>query len=154
MSGRVGLGGLGHMAVKFAAALGADVSVIGRSPKKIEDAKAFGASAYIDSSAPDFFESYANTFDIVLNTTSSNLNVDQILSMLRVGGSLVNVGLPGSDEHFNPFSLIASMKSISGSNTGGIDETQAMLDFCAEHSIAAEVEIVDATEASAIFSGP
>ena len=143
-------GGLGHMAVKFAAALGADVSVIGRSPQKLEDAKSFGASAYIDSSAPDFFESYANTFDIVLNTTSSNLNVDQILSMLRVGGSLVNVGLPGSDEHFNPFSLIASMKSISGSNTGGIQETQEMLNFCAEHKIAATIEVVDASDAASI----
>jgi uncharacterized zinc-type alcohol dehydrogenase-like protein len=146
----IGLGGLGHMAVKFAAALGADVSVIGRSPKKIEDAKAFGASAYIDSSAADFFESYANTFDIILNTTSSNLNVDQILSMLRVGGSLVNVGLPGSDEHFNPFSLIASMKSISGSNTGGIKETQEMLNFCAEHKIAATIEVIDASDTTSI----
>lgn len=146
----IGLGGLGHMAVKFAAALGADVSVIGRSPKKLEDAKSFGASAYIDSSAPDFFESYANTFDIILNTTSSNLKVDQILSMLRVGGSLVNVGLPGSDEHFNPFSLIASMKSISGSNTGGIKETQEMLNFCAEHKIAATIEVVDASDAASI----
>jgi len=146
----IGLGGLGHMAVKFAAALGADVSVIGRSPKKIEDAKSFGASTYIDSSAPDFFESYANNFDIILNTTSSNLNVDQILSMLRVGGSLVNVGLPGSDEHFNPFSLIASMTSISGSNTGGIKETQEMLNFCAEHTIAATIEVIDASDATSI----
>ena len=70
--------------------------------------------------------------------------------MLRVGGSLVNVGLPAADEHFNPFSLVASMKSISGSNTGGIAETQAMLDFCAEGGIVATVEILDASEASAI----
>ena len=146
----IGLGGLGHMAVKFAAAFGAEVSVIGRSPKKLADAKTFGASAYIDSSEPDFFENYPNTFDIILNTTSSNLNVDQILSMLRVGGSLVNVGLPGADEHFNPFSLIASMKSISGSNTGGISETQEMLNFCAEHKIAATIEVIDASEASSI----
>ncbi|MFM1973784.1 MAG: hypothetical protein RLZZ345_868 [Actinomycetota bacterium] len=146
----IGLGGLGHMAVKFAAAFGAEVSVIGRNPKKLADAKTFGASAYIDSSEPDFFENYPNTFDIILNTTSSNLNVDQILSMLRVGGSLVNVGLPGADEHFNPFSLIASMKSISGSNTGGISETQEMLNFCAEHKIAATIEVIDASEASSI----
>jgi uncharacterized zinc-type alcohol dehydrogenase-like protein len=70
--------------------------------------------------------------------------------MLRVGGSLVNVGLPGSDEHFNPFSLIASMKSISGSNTGGIKETQEMLNFCAEHNIAATIEVVDASDAASI----
>jgi uncharacterized zinc-type alcohol dehydrogenase-like protein len=85
-----------------------------------------------------------------LNTTSGNLAVDDFLSMLRVGGSLINVGLPANDEHFNPFSLVASMKSISGSNTGGIGETQAMLDFCAEKGIVASVEILDATDASTI----
>ena len=146
----IGLGGLGHMAVKFAAALGAEVSVLGHSSNKTEDALAFGAVRYIKTSDPETFEKYFNTFDIILNTTSANLDVDKILGLLRVGGSLVNVGLPGSDEHFNPFSLIASMKSISGSNTGGIAETQDMLDFCAKHNIAATIEMVDASEASAI----
>jgi uncharacterized zinc-type alcohol dehydrogenase-like protein len=146
----IGLGGLGHMAVKFAAAFGAEVSVLGHSSDKEAEAKSFGATRYIMTSEPDTFEKYPNTFDIILNTTSANLEVDKILSMLRVGGSLVNVGLPGKDEHFNPFSLIASMKSISGSNTGGIAETQEMLDFCAEHNIAATIEMVDASEAAAI----
>ena len=146
----IGLGGLGHMAVKFAAALGAEVHVIGRSPGKAADAREFGAASYIDSTEADFFEKHTNSFDIILNTTSSNLEVDKILATLRVGGSLVNVGLPGNDEHFNPFSLIASMKSISGSNTGGIAETQEMLDFCATHNIAATIELVDASSADAI----
>lgn len=146
----MGMGGLGHLGVKFAAAFGAETYVLGTSPAKAADATSFGATGYILVNDEATFEKYHNFFDIVLNTTSSNIAVDKILGLLRVGGSLVNVGLPPADEHFNPFSLIASMKSISGSNTGGIAETQAMLDFCAEHSIAAEVEIVDATEASAI----
>ncbi|MEN9749400.1 MAG: hypothetical protein RL149_478 [Actinomycetota bacterium] len=145
----LGLGGLGHMAVKFAATLGAEVSVLGHSETKAADAKSFGAARYIvmNNETPNEF---SNTFDIILNTTSINLDVDAYLGMLRVGGSLVNVGLPGADEHFNPFSLIASMKSISGSNTGGIAETQEMLDFCAAHGIAATIEMVDASEASAL----
>lgn len=146
----IGLGGLGHMAVKFAAAFGAEVHVIGRSPEKQADAKQFGATSYIDSSTPAFFEEHANRFDIILNTTSSNLDVDKILATLRVGGTLINVGLPPSHESFNPFSLIASMKSISGSNTGGISETGEMLDFCAKHDIAATIEMVDASSPEAI----
>ena len=146
----IGLGGLGHMAVKFAAAFGAEVSVLGHSDSKTTDALSFGATRYVNTTDASMFEKYTNTFDIILNTTSINLDVDKYLGMLRVGGSLVNVGLPGSDESFNPFSLIASMKSISGSNTGGIGETQEMLDFCAEHNIAATIEMVDASEASAI----
>lgn len=145
----IGLGGLGHMAVKFAAAFGADVSVLGHSVEKTQDALRFGASRYIVMN-DEAVEANENTFDIILNTTSVNLDVDKYLGMLRVGGSLVNVGLPPADEHFNPFSLIASMKSISGSNTGGIGETQEMLNFCAEHGIAASIEIVDASHAEAI----
>lgn len=145
----IGLGGLGHMAVKFAAAFGAEVSVLGHSESKAADAKSFGATRYIVMNAATADE-LPNTFDIILNTTSINLDVDAYLGMLRVGGSLVNVGLPGADEHFNPFSLIATMKSISGSNTGGIAETQEMLDFCAEHKVSATIEMVDATEAGSI----
>lgn len=148
----VGLGGLGHMAVKFAVAFGADVSVLGHSDHKTADALSFGASRYIATSDPETFTAYINTFDIIVNTTSANLNVDAMLSLLRVDGTLVNVGLPGADEHFNPFSLIATMKSISGSNTGGIAEHQEMLDFCARHGIASTIERVDATEARAIDS--
>ena len=146
----IGLGGLGHMAVKFAAALGAEVTVLGRSLDKSDDAKAFGATRYLQTTNAATFAENKNTFDIILNTTSGDLAVDDFLSMLRVGGSLINVGLPSADVHFNPFSLVASMKSISGSNTGGIAETQAMLDFCSQNGIVANVEILDATEASAI----
>jgi uncharacterized zinc-type alcohol dehydrogenase-like protein len=146
----IGLGGLGHLAVKFAVSLGAEVTVLGHSLNKEADAKAFGATRYLQTNDPATFAENKNSFDIILNTTSANLAVDDFLAMLRVGGSLVNVGLPGADEHFNPFSLVASMKSISGSNTGGIEETQQMLDFCAETGIVATIELLDATEASAI----
>ncbi|MFM5904405.1 MAG: NAD(P)-dependent alcohol dehydrogenase [Microbacteriaceae bacterium] len=146
----MGMGGLGHLGVKFAAAFGAETYVLGTSAAKASDAAEFGAAGYILINDEATFEKYTNFFDIILNTTSSNIAVDKILTLLRVGGSLVNVGLPPEDEHFNPFSLIASMKSISGSNTGGIAETQDMLNFCAEHNITATVEVVDATEAGAI----
>ncbi len=146
----MGMGGLGHLGVKFAAAFGAETYVLGTSLSKAGDAAGFGASGYILINDEETFEKYTNFFDIILNTTSSNIAVDKILTLLRVGGSLVNVGLPPEDEHFNPFSLIASMKSISGSNTGGIAETQDMLNFCAEHDITATVEVVDASEPSAI----
>lgn len=146
----LGMGGLGHLGVKFSVALGADTYVLGTSKAKAADAAAFGAIDYLLITEEETFTKHANFFDVILNTTSSDIAVDKMVSMLRVGGSLVNVGLPPTDVHFNPFSLIASMKSISGSNTGGIQETQGMLDFCGEHKIAADVEIVDATEASAI----
>ncbi len=146
----MGMGGLGHLAVKFAAAFGADTYVLGTSEAKAADAAAFGATDYLLINDEATFAKYTNFFDVILNTTSSNTAVDKILSLLRVGGSLVNVGLPSADEHFNPFSLVASMKSISGSNTGGIAETQDMLDFCGEHGIAATIELVDASEAEAI----
>ena len=146
----MGMGGLGHLAVKFAAAFGADTYVLGTSEAKAKDAASFGATDYLLINDEATFAKHANFFDVILNTTSSNTAVDKILTLLRVGGSLVNVGLPSSDEHFNPFSLIASMKSISGSNTGGIAETQDMLNFCGEHGIAATIELVDATEAGAI----
>lgn len=146
----MGMGGLGHLGVKFAAAFGAETYVLGTSLAKAADAATFGATDYLLINDEATFEKYVNFFDVILNTTSSNIAIDKILTLLRVGGSLVNVGLPPADEHFNPFSLIASMKSISGSNTGGIAETQDMLNFCGEHSITASIEVVDATEAGAI----
>jgi uncharacterized zinc-type alcohol dehydrogenase-like protein len=146
----LGMGGLGHLGVKFAAALGAETYVLGTSIAKAADAASFGASEYLLLNSEETFANHANFFDVILNTTSVEIPVDKFLGMLRVGGSLVNVGLPGKDVHYNPFSLIASMKSISGSNTGGIAETQEMLDFCGLHGIAANVEIVDASEASAV----
>ena len=87
---------------------------------------------------------------MILNTTSADLNVDGLLSLLRMHGSLVNVGLPGSSQSYNPFSIIGGGKSIAGSNTGGIPETQEMLEFCAEHNIGASIELLNASDPATI----
>lgn len=146
----LGLGGLGHMAVKFAAAMGAEVYVLGRSKAKEADAKEFGAREYILT--VDAVETRKNFFDLILNTTSSSADNDALLGMLRVGGSLVYVGLAGEPQSFDPFSLVTGLKSIGGSNTGGIDLTQQMLDFCGEKQIASTVELLDVSDARSLDS--
>jgi uncharacterized zinc-type alcohol dehydrogenase-like protein len=137
-----GFGGLGHIAVKMAVALGAEVYVLGRSESKRADAIKFGAKDYLNIKDSNVTNTLTNKFDLILNTTSANLELDQVLSWLRVGGALVNVGLPGKPESFNPFSLIGGFKAIAGSNTGGISQTQDMLDFCANHNIGATIEVI------------
>ena len=144
----LGLGGLGHMGVKFSVAMGAETYVLGHSPAKAADAKEFGAHEYLITS--EVAESHKNFFDLIINTTSADLDVDALLGMLRVGGSLVNVGLPGNDQSYNPFSLVTGLKSIAGANTGGIADTQEMLDFCAKHNIVSTIELVDASDPKAI----
>lgn len=146
----LGLGGLGHMAVKFAAAMGAEVYVLGRSKAKEADAKEFGAREYILT--VDAVETRKNFFDLILNTTSSSADNDALLGMLRVGGSLVYVGLAGEPQSFDPFSLVTGLKSIGGSNTGGIDLTQKMLNFCGEKQIASTVELLDVSDARSLDS--
>jgi uncharacterized zinc-type alcohol dehydrogenase-like protein len=137
-----GLGGLGHLAVKIAVAMGAEVFVLGRSLAKKPDALKFGATDYFDVSDTDVWVNLKNKFDLILNTTSANLDLDEVLSWLRIDGALVNVGLPGKPESFDPFTIIGGFKSIAGSNTGGIPETQEMLDFCAAHGIGADIELI------------
>jgi alcohol dehydrogenase (NADP+) len=144
----LGLGGLGHMGVKFAVAMGAETYVLGHSPAKAADAKEFGAHEYLITS--EVKDNHKNFFDLIINTTSADLNVDALLGMLRVGGSLVNVGLPGNSQSYDPFSLVTGLKSIAGANTGGIAATQEMLDFCAEHNIVSTIELVDASDPKAI----
>ena len=144
----LGLGGLGHMGVKFAVAMGAETYVLGHSPAKAQDAKDFGALDYLITT--EAFETHKNFFDVIINTTSADLDVDGLLRMLRVGGSLVNVGLPGSDQKYNPFSLVTGLKSIAGANTGSIKDTQEMLDLCAEHNIVSTYELVDASDPAAV----
>ena len=144
----LGLGGLGHMGVKFAVALGAETYVLGHSASKAQDAKEFGAIDYLITT--EAFETHKNFFDVIINTTSADLDVDGLLRMLRVGGSLVNVGLPGSDQKYNPFSLVTGLKSIAGANTGSIKDTQEMLDLCAEHNIVSTYELVDASDPAAV----
>jgi uncharacterized zinc-type alcohol dehydrogenase-like protein len=140
----VGLGGLGHMGVKIAHAMGADVTVLSQSLKKQEDGLRLGADRYFATSDPDTFTHLAGSFDLILNTVSASVDVDAYLSMLAVDGALVNVGAPAEPQTVNLFSLIGSRRSFAGSMIGGIAETQEMLDFCAEHGIASEIELIGA----------
>ncbi|MEK3806403.1 NAD(P)-dependent alcohol dehydrogenase [Bacillus sp. FSL H8-0547] len=142
----VGLGGLGHMAVKIANAMGAEVTVLSQTLKKKEDGMRFGAADYYATSDPETFEKLAGTFDLIINTVSAKLKLDDYLSLLTLDGSLVNVGAPAEPLSLNVFSLIAHRRSFAGSLIGGIRETQEMLDFCAEHNIAPEIEVISADQ--------
>jgi uncharacterized zinc-type alcohol dehydrogenase-like protein len=140
----VGLGGLGHMAVKLAAAMGAEVTVLSQSLKKQEDGLRLGADSYFATGDPDTFTRLAGRFDLVINTVSASIDVDAYLSLLAVDGTLVNVGAPAEPLSLNVMSLIGGRRNYAGSMIGGIAETQEMLDFCAQHGIGAEVEVVPA----------
>jgi len=140
----VGLGGLGHMAVKLAHAMGAEVTVLSQSLKKQEDGLRLGADDYFATSDPDTFAQLAGRFDLIVNTVSAAIDVDAYLSLLGVDGVLVNVGAPPEPLSLNVMSLIGSRRAYAGSMIGGIAETQEMLDFCAEHGLGAEVEVIPA----------
>lgn len=142
----VGLGGLGHMAVKIAHAMGAEVTVLSQSLKKQEDGLRLGADHYHATSDPDTFERLAGRFDLIVNTVSAPIDVDAYLGLLAVDGTLVNVGAPAEPLSLNVFSLIGARRSYAGSMIGGIAETQEMLDFCAEHRIGADIELISADQ--------
>lgn len=144
--GVVGLGGLGHMAVKLAHAMGAEVTVLSRSLKKREDGLRLGADHYHATSDPETFEKLGNSLDLIVNTVSAGVDIDACLSLLAVNGALVNVGAPAEPLSLNVFSLLGGRRSFAGSLIGGIPETQEMLDFCAERGIGADVEIIGAEE--------
>jgi alcohol dehydrogenase (NADP+) len=144
----LGMGGLGHLAVKFAAALGAEVTVLGHSLNKKADALSFGAIDYRSTADQETFKDLKNKFDLVLNTTSADIPVDNILSLLALDGALVFVGLPVEKQSFAVFSVTNNRRSISGSQVGGQVEVQEMLNFAAKHNIAATIELVDATDAA------
>jgi uncharacterized zinc-type alcohol dehydrogenase-like protein len=132
------------MAVKIAHALGAEVTVLSQSLKKQEDGLRLGADHYFATSDPDTFERLAGRFDVIVNTVSAKIDVDAYLGLLAVDGTLVNVGAPPEPMTLNVFSLINSRRSYAGSMIGGIALTQEMLDFCAEHQIGSEVEVIPA----------
>jgi uncharacterized zinc-type alcohol dehydrogenase-like protein len=142
----VGLGGLGHMAVKIAHAMGAEVTVLSQSLKKQEDGLRLGADHYHPTSDPETFAKLAGSFDLVLNTVSAVIDVDAYLSLLAVDGALVNVGAPPDPLSVNVFSLIMGRRSYAGSLIGGIRQTQEMLDFCAQHHLGAEIEVIGADQ--------
>ena len=142
----VGLGGLGHMAVKLAHAMGADVTVLTRTLGKQEDALTLGADRCLPTSDPQTFRELRGAFDLIINTVSAPIDLDAHLKLLALDGTLVNVGAPAEPLSLRAGTLIGGRRSFAGSNIGGIPETQEMLDFCAEHGIAPEVEIVSAAE--------
>jgi uncharacterized zinc-type alcohol dehydrogenase-like protein len=139
----VGLGGLGHMGVKIAHAMGAEVTVLSQSLKKMEDGLRLGADHYYATSDPDTFAKLEGTFDLILNTVSANLDMGDYLGLLSVDGTLVELGAPEQPLSVPFFPLAAGRRSISGSMIGGIPETQEMLDFCAEHDVTPEIEIIE-----------
>jgi uncharacterized zinc-type alcohol dehydrogenase-like protein len=139
----IGLGGLGHLAVKIAKALGAEVTVLSQSLKKMEDGLRLGADAYFATADPDTFGQLKGSFDLILNTVSANIDMSAYLSLLRVDGTLVELGLPENPMTVPAHGLIGGRRSIAGSLIGGIAETQEMLDFCAEHGVQPEIEIVE-----------
>src|SRR4051794_4100204 len=140
----VGLGGLGHMAVKLASAMGAEVTVLSQSLKKQEDGLRLGADDYFATSDPDTFSRLAGRFDLIVNTVSAPIDVNAYLSLLAVDGALVNVGAPAEPLSLNVMVLIGGRRTFAGSMIGGIALTQEMLDFCAEHGIGTEVEVIAA----------
>jgi uncharacterized zinc-type alcohol dehydrogenase-like protein len=140
--GIVGLGGLGHMGVKFAKAFGAHVAVFTTSPGKSDDAKRLGADEVIVSTDADAMAAHAGTFDFILDTVSANHDPNVYLNMLGLDGNLTLVGAPNEPLPVASFALLFGRKSISGSLIGGIEETQEMLDFCGEHGITSDVEVI------------
>jgi alcohol dehydrogenase (NADP+) len=142
----VGLGGLGHMGVKIAHALGAEVTVLSQSLSKQEDGKRFGADHYYATSDAATFELLKGRFDLIVNTVSTTLPMGSYLSLLRLDGAFVIVGAPPDPLPVRAFSLIANRVSFAGSSIGGIRETQEMLDFCAEHGLGAEIEVIRAEQ--------
>lgn len=140
--GIVGLGGLGHMGVKFAHALGAEVYVFTTSPGKKEDALRLGADGVILSKDADDMAKHAGTFDFILDCVSAQHDINMYMNMLKRDGNLTIVGAPPEPFSLPAFGLIFGRKSVSGSPIGGIKETQEMLDFCGEHNITADVELI------------
>jgi alcohol dehydrogenase (NADP+) len=140
--GVVGLGGLGHMGVKLAHALGAHVVVFTTSPGKKEDALRLGADEVVVSRNADEMQKHAGSFDFILDTVSAEHDINQYLNLLRLDGNLTLVGAPPKPLALSSFGLIFGRRSVSGSNIGGLPETQEMLDFCGQHHITADVEVI------------
>jgi uncharacterized zinc-type alcohol dehydrogenase-like protein len=137
----IGLGGLGHIGVKLAHAMGADVTVLSQSDKKKEDAKRLGADHFYATASPDTFKKLKNTFDLIINTVSANIDLAAYLDLVKTDGSLVLLGVPDKPHTVPTFSLVGGRRELAGSAIGGIRETQEMLDFCAKNKITCDIEM-------------
>ena len=140
----MGLGGLGHMAVKIAVAMGAQVTVLSHSDNKREDALAMGAHHFVNTSDKTELKNLKNTFDLIINTVSADLDLAPYLNTLRMHGSLVVVGIPEKPYSISSDNLLSRQRSLAGSSIGSIKETQEMLDFCGKHNIVSDVEVISA----------
>ena len=140
--GVVGLGGLGHMGVKLAHAMGAYVVLFTTSPDKAADARRLGADDVVLSKSPEEMKKYASKLDLIIDTVSADHDINAYLALLRLNGSLVLVGLPEDPLRVAGFSLVGNRRSFCGSGIGGIPETQEMLDFCAQHGLGSDIEII------------
>ena len=139
----IGLGGLGHMAVKLGAAMGAEVTVLSQSLKKMEDGLRLGAEHYYATSDPQTLKKLRDSFDVILNTVSASLDLGAYLNLLTLDGTLVELGMPEHALTVPPSPLVRMRRSVTGSLIGGIAETQEMLNFCAEHGVRPEIEVIE-----------
>ncbi|MFM7139132.1 MAG: NAD(P)-dependent alcohol dehydrogenase, partial [Actinomycetes bacterium] len=142
--GIIGLGGLGHMGVKFAVAMGAEVSVLSHSANKEQDAKNMGAHNFILTKDESVFDKYKMHFDLLINSVSAPLDLNKYLNMLKLNGSIVMVGLSGQPYPIDAFLMLSQRRRIAGSMIGGMPETQEMLDFAGKHNIVSDVEVINA----------
>ena len=147
----LGLGGLGHMGVKFGVAFGAEVTVLSTSPSKEAAAKALGAHKFVVTSNPDEVAAVAGSFDFILDTVSAPHDFNMYLSLLRTDGTHICVGVPPEPAQIAAFSLLGGRKSLAGSGIGGIAETQEMLDYCAENNIVSDIEMIDIKDITAAY---
>jgi alcohol dehydrogenase (NADP+) len=147
----LGLGGLGHMAVKFAASFGAEITMLSSSPSKEEDAKKLGAHHFALTSDPAVMQSLQNKFDVILNTVSAPHDYNTYLNLLNTDGTMIVVGAPPTPAEIPAFNLIMKRRSIIGSLIGGIAETQEMLDYCGAHNIVSEVEVINIKDIDASY---
>ncbi|KTD73928.1 NAD(P)-dependent alcohol dehydrogenase [Legionella tucsonensis] len=149
--GILGLGGLGHMGVKLAHAMGAEVTVLSHSLSKEADSKRMGADYFFATSNPETFQKLTNYFDLIICTVSAKIDWNEYIKLLKRDGTMVVVGIPEEVIPINPFSMISRRRSLAGSMIGGIKETQEMLDFCGKHNIASDIELIPIQQVNEAF---
>lgn len=149
--GILGIGGLGHLAIRIAKAMGAEVTVFTTSPSKVEDAKRLGADNAVLSSNADQMSKYTRSLHFIIDTVSAKHDVNTYLNLLKHDGTVVLVGLPPQPLEVGAFNVVVGRRSLAGSNIGGVQETQEMLDFCAKHNITAEIELINIQEVNEAF---